>query len=110
MTGILLLIFMTLKRIYRRGDYEALNQISPTKQNSDGGKTWDLMAENQGFGYASCIQYIPNSDGKSLVSVGVSGLYYSYDSGNSWKQLATDSSLFTIRFIDNQTIAAGKKK
>jgi hypothetical protein len=41
------------------------------------------MAENQGFGYASCIQYIPNSDGKSLVSVGVSGLYYSYDSGNS---------------------------
>jgi hypothetical protein len=48
------------------------------------------------FGYASCIQYIPNSDGKSLVSVGVSGLYYSYDSGNSWKQLATDSSLFTI--------------
>jgi hypothetical protein len=38
------------------------------------------MAENQG--YASCIQYIPNSDGKSLVSVGVSGLYYSYDSGN----------------------------
>jgi hypothetical protein len=31
-----------------------LNQISPTKQN-DGGKTWDLMAENQGFGYASCI-------------------------------------------------------
>jgi hypothetical protein len=40
--------FMT-KRIYRRGDYEALNQISPTKQNSDGGKTWDLMAENQGL-------------------------------------------------------------
>jgi hypothetical protein len=30
MTGILL-IFMTLKRIYRRGDYEALNQIL-TKQ------------------------------------------------------------------------------
>jgi hypothetical protein len=29
------------------------------------------------FGYASCIQYIPNSDGKSLVSVGASGLYYS---------------------------------
>jgi hypothetical protein len=56
------------------------------------------MAENQGFGYASCIQYIPNSDGKSLVSVGVSGLYYSYDSGN-WKQLATDSSLFTIRSL-----------
>jgi hypothetical protein len=68
------------------------------------------MAENQGFG---CFLYTiySDSDGKSLVSVGVSGLYYSYDSGNSWKQLATDSSLFTIRFIDNQTaIAAGKNK
>jgi hypothetical protein len=51
------------------------------------------MAENQGLD-TSCIQYIPNSDGKSLVSVGASGLYYSYDSGNSWKQLATDSTLY----------------
>jgi hypothetical protein len=45
------------------------------------------MAENQGFGYASCIQYIPNSDGKSLVSVGTSGLYYSMTVvilGNNW--------------------------
>jgi hypothetical protein len=55
--------FMTLKRIYRRGDYEALNQNFGNKRTGDGGKTWDLMAENQGFGYASCIQYIPNSDG-----------------------------------------------
>jgi hypothetical protein len=36
--------FMTLKRIYRRGDYEALNQISP-KARTTRGKTWDLMAE-----------------------------------------------------------------
>jgi photosystem II stability/assembly factor-like uncharacterized protein len=81
----------------------------PTKQNRDGGKTWDLMAENQGFGYASYTIY-SDSDGKSLVSVGVSGLYYSYDSGNSWKQLATDSSLFTIRFIDNQQLLQVKNK
>jgi photosystem II stability/assembly factor-like uncharacterized protein len=74
---------MTLKEDLSQGDYEALNRIRQQSKTSDGGKTWDLMAENQGFGYASCIQYIPNSDGKSLVSVGVSGLYYSYDSGNS---------------------------
>ena len=94
------------------GDYEALNQNFGNKaRTEDGGKTWELMAENQGFGYASCVQYVPNSNGKSLVSVGASGLYYSYDSGNSWKQLATDSSLFTIRFIDDHTaIAAGKNK
>lgn len=94
------------------GDYESLNQNYGNKsRTSDGGKTWNLVAENQGFGYASCIQYVPHSKGKSLVSVGALGIYYSYDSGNSWKQLASDPSLFTIRFIDNHTaIAAGKDK
>ena len=94
------------------GDYEVLNQNFQNKARTiDGGKTWELVAENQGFGYASCVQYIPHSNGKSLVSVGASGLYYSYDSGNSWKQLSTDPNLFTIRFIDNHTaIAAGKNK
>nr|WP_314895617.1 hypothetical protein [uncultured Flavobacterium sp.] len=33
------------------------------------------------------------------------------DGGNSWKQLSADSSLFTIRFMDENTaIAAGKNK
>jgi photosystem II stability/assembly factor-like uncharacterized protein len=94
------------------GDYEVLNQNFGNKAiTTNGGKTWELIAENQGFGYASCVQYIPRSNGKSLVSVGASGLYYSYDSGKTWKQMAADSSLFTIRFIDNHTaIAAGKNK
>jgi hypothetical protein len=113
MAGIFTADFYDAKRGFiAGGDYEALNQNSRNKaRTDDGGKTWKLMAENQGFGYASCVQYIPNSDGKSLVSIGASGLYYSYDSGNSWKQLATDTSLFTIRFVDNHTaIAAGKNK
>ncbi|MBG6109640.1 photosystem II stability/assembly factor-like uncharacterized protein [Flavobacterium sp. CG_9.10] len=94
------------------GNYEVLNQTFGNKAfTKNGGKTWYLKAENEGFGYASCVQYVPNSDGKALVTVGASGLYYSADRGNSWKQLSTDSSLFTIRFIDNHTaIAAGKNK
>jgi photosystem II stability/assembly factor-like uncharacterized protein len=94
------------------GNYEVLQQNFGNKASTkNGGKTWDLRAENQDFGYTSCVQYVPNSVGKSLVTVGASGLYYSSDSGNSWKQLSTDSSLFTIRFIDNHTaIAAGKNK
>ena len=94
------------------GNYEMLNQNFGNKASTkNGGKTWDLRAENQGFGYASCVQYVPNSNGKALVSVGASGLYYSADSGNSWKQLSTDSALYTIRFIDNHTaFAAGKNK
>jgi photosystem II stability/assembly factor-like uncharacterized protein len=94
------------------GDYEVRNQNFSNKAiTTDGGKTWSLIAENQGFGYASCVQYVPESNGKGLVTVGFSGIYYSSDSGNSWKQLSTDSSLNTIRFIDNHTaIAAGQNK
>lgn len=94
------------------GDYGALNQNHGNKaRTKNGGKTWDLVAENEGFGYASCIQYVPGSNGKSLVSVGANGIYYSFNSGNSWKQLALDPSLYTIRFIDDHTaIAAGKNK
>ncbi len=94
------------------GNYEALNQNFDNKAvTHDGGKTWKLVAQNQGFGYASCVQYIPNSNGKGLISVGASGIYYSDDGGNSWNQWSTDSSLYTIRLLnDNIAIAAGKNK
>ena len=94
------------------GNYEKLNQNSQNKAlTTDAGKTWKLVGENQGFGYASCVQFVPNSNGEQFVSVGASGLYYSKDKGTSWTQLSTDPSLYTIRFLDNVTaIAAGKDK
>lgn len=94
------------------GNYEQPEQNHQNKAiTSDGGKTWKLIAENQGFGYASCIQFVPQSNGKQIVAVGTSGLYYSADSGNTWKQLSTDKTLYTIRFFDNNTaFAAGKDK
>jgi photosystem II stability/assembly factor-like uncharacterized protein len=94
------------------GNYEVLTQNVDNKAATrDGGKTWQLMAQNQGFGYASCVQYIPNSKGKELVSVGASGLFYSNDGGSNWKQFSTDGSLYTIRFLNASTaIAAGKNK
>jgi len=113
MTGIFTADFYDAKNGFiAGGNYEVPNQNFGNKASStDGGKTWNLKAENQGFGYASCVQYVPESGGKGLVSVGASGLYYSSDSGNSWKQLAADPSLFSLRFIDNHTaIAAGKNK
>ena len=94
------------------GDYEVRNQNYSNKaRTTNGGKTWELVSENQGFGYASCVQYVPKSRGKSLVTVGTSGIYYSSDSGTTWKLLSTDSSLNTIRFLDDKTaIAAGQNK
>jgi len=94
------------------GNYDKPNQNSQNKAITlDGGKSWQLVSENQGFGYASCIQFVPDGKGKELVCVGANGLYYSSDSGSSWKQFSTDKSLYTIRFINRTTaIAAGKDK
>lgn len=94
------------------GDYEKPNQNFTNKSVSqDGGNTWQLIAEKKGFGYASCVQYMPKSNAKQLVCVGASGLQYSSDSGNNWKSLLSDATLYTIRFQNDSTaIAAGKNK
>jgi len=94
------------------GNYELPNQNFGNKAiTRDGGKTWRLIAENSGPGYISCVQFIPKSKGNGLVTVGATGIHYSWDGGLTWKQMSTDSSLFTLRFIDASTaIAAGKNK
>lgn len=94
------------------GNYEKPNQNFQNKAlTTDGGKTWKLVGENKGFGYASCVQFVPDSNAKQLVSVGASGLFYSKDQGKTWLQLSADSTLYTIRFINDFTaIAAGKDK
>lgn len=113
MTGIFTADFYNDKvGVIADGNYEQPEQNYQNKAiTSDGGKTWKLIAENQGFGYASCIQFVPQSNGKQIVSVGTSGLYYSTDFGNTWKQLSIDKTLYTIRFLDSNTaFAAGKDK
>lgn len=94
------------------GNYEkpAMNTANKAL-TTDGGVTWKLVANNESFGYASCVQFVPGSEGKQLVTVGPSGLYYSKDSGHSWKQLSEDGTLHTIRFKNSHTAyAAGKNK
>lgn len=113
MTGIFTADFYDSKTGFiSGGNYEVLSQNFDNKAvTHDGGKTWQLVAQNQGFGYASCVQYVPESNGKEIVSLGASGLYYSNDGGNNWKQFSTDGSLYTIRFLNTSTaIAAGKNK
>ncbi|MBC7524117.1 MAG: oxidoreductase [Flavobacterium sp.] len=113
MTGIFTADFYNDKiGIIAGGNYEKPNQNFKNKALTvDGGKTWKLIADNAEFGYASCIQFVPNSNEKQLVCVGANGLYYSKNRGKTWQQLLTDSTLYTIRFINSTTaIAAGKNK
>lgn len=113
MTGIFTADFYDEKNGFiAGGNYEVLNQNFENKAiTKDGGHTWKLIAENEGFGFASCVQYVPGSNGKGLVVVGASGLTYSSNGGASWVQFSKDPSLYTIRFLDETTaIAAGKNK
>jgi photosystem II stability/assembly factor-like uncharacterized protein len=113
MTGIFTADFYDEKNGFAAGgNYETLNQNFDNKAvTDDGGKTWKLMANNAGFGYASCVQYVSGSKGKGIVAVGASGLYYSSDGGINWVQFSQDPSLYTIRFVNDTTaVAAGRNK
>lgn len=90
------------------GDYTKPGINAANKMRTiDGGKTWELVAQNQNPGYRSCVQYIPNSKGKELVAIGFKGIDYSNDSGSTWKHLS-DEGFYTIRFLnDSIAYAAG---
>ena len=94
------------------GNYEEQSDNSANKAITyDGGKTWKLIGVNKGFGYASCVQFVPNSNGNDLVTVGTSGIYYSNSQGASWERLTYDKELFTFRFQNDTTaFLAGKNK
>lgn len=94
------------------GDYEKPEKNSGNKMiTTDGGKNWELIGEGKGFGYASCVQFVPGSNGNEIVTIGPSGLYYSYNKGKDWEKLLDHKTLHTIRFIDAKTaIAAGQNK
>ncbi len=91
------------------GDYTKPEDNESNKiRTTDGGKTWELVAQNQEPGYRSCVQYIPNGKGNELVAVGFKGIDYSNDSGTTWKHLS-DEGFYTIRFLnDSIAYAAGK--
>ncbi len=91
------------------GDYTKPEDNQANKiRTTDGGKTWELVAQNQEPGYRSCVQYIPNGKGNELVAVGFKGIDYSNDSGSNWKHLS-DEGFYTIRFLnDSIAYAAGK--
>lgn len=94
------------------GNYEEQSDNSANKAiTNDGGKTWKLIGVNEGFGYASCVQFIPQSNGNELVTVGTNGIYFSNNQGSTWKKLSDEKNLFTVRFKNNASaFAAGWDK
>lgn len=91
---------------YEQRDGNKGNKILTT----DGGKTWKLVGEGTGPGYISCVQFVPGSDGNELITVGLNGVFYSYDRGATWKKINDATNFNTLQFADAHTfIAAGQK-
>jgi|TARA_B110000211_G_scaffold232377_1_gene295954 hypothetical protein len=93
------------------GDYtKPLINSSNKIRTSDGGLTWNAVAENENPGYRSCVQYVPNSKGLGLVSLGFNGVDYSSDAGDSWTNLSSEG-YYSFRFYnDSIAYAAGNGK
>lgn len=113
MTGIFTADFYNEKIGFAAGgNYEKQEDNSKNKAiTTNGGKTWKLVGENVGFGYASCVQFVPNSQGKELFSVGGTGVYFSNNFGENWIKLSDNKDFYSVRF-ENDTVAyaAGKNK
>ena len=85
------------------GDYSKPLENKANKAiTTDGGKTWTLVADGQGPNYKSCIQYVPNTNGKEVFAVGKTGISFSNDGGVSWKKVSEDG-YYAIQFVDKNT-------
>ena len=93
------------------GDYTNPENTKATKAiTRDGGKSWELIANGQLPGYKSCVQFVPGSGGSDMVLAGFTGISYSGDMGQTWKEFSTES-FYTLRFVnDSVAYAAGKNR
>jgi photosystem II stability/assembly factor-like uncharacterized protein len=85
------------------GDYsKSLENKANKAVTKDGGKTWILVAVGKKPNYKSCVQYVPNTNGQEIFAVGYTGISYSKDGGNTWKEVSTEK-YYTIQFVDKNT-------
>lgn len=85
------------------GDYsKPLENTANKAITKDGGKTWTLTANGKKPNYKSCVQYVPNTNGKEIFAVGKTGISFSNDGGFSWKKISNES-YYAIQFLDKNT-------
>ena len=85
------------------GDYSKPLENKENKAiTTDGGKTWTLVADGQNPNYKSCVQYVPNTNGKEVFAVGKTGISFSNDGGITWIEVSKDS-YYAIQFVDKNT-------
>ncbi len=93
------------------GDYsKPLENTANKAITTDGGLTWQLVAEGQNPNYKSCVQYVPNTAGKEVFAVGKTGISFSNDGGMTWKEVSKEE-FYSIQFVNKHTAwLSGHKK
>lgn len=85
------------------GNYAKPNDNCANKAiTKDGGETWSIVADNLNPNYKSCVQYVPNSNGKEIFAIGKTGISYSNDEGITWNDISNES-YYSISFVDRNT-------
>jgi photosystem II stability/assembly factor-like uncharacterized protein len=85
------------------GNFSKPNENIANKAiTKDGGKTWKIVADGKAPNYKSCVQYVPGTKGKEVIAVGKTGVSFSNDGGETWKDISKDG-YYAIQFVDNKT-------
>ncbi len=86
------------------GNYAKPENNSKNKAiTKDGGISWQIVSDNTNPNYKSCVQYVPNTNGKEIFAVGKTGVSFSNDGGISWEDVSKES-YYTIQFV-NKNVA-----
>lgn len=103
-TGIYSVDFYNEKQgIICGGDYTDMHGNYANKAITfNGGKTWEVVSENTEPKYVSCVQYVPNKQGKEVFAVSDNGVFYSKSSGKTWEKVS-DEAFHSIRFVNENT-------
>ncbi|SNR34184.1 hypothetical protein SAMN06265371_101496 [Lutibacter agarilyticus] len=103
-TGIYTVAFYNEKQgIICGGDYlDKFGNSANKAITNNGGKTWKVVAENSAPKYVSCVQYVPEADGKELFAVSTNGIFFSNNSGENWKKVS-DEGFYSVRIANKNT-------
>ena len=85
------------------GDYtDKFGKSANKALTFDGGKTWEVVSEGNSPNYVSCVQYVPNTNGKEVFAVSTNGIFYSKNSGRNWDKVS-DEGFYAIKFISKNS-------
>ncbi len=104
MTGIFTTDFFDDQRgIIMGGNWEVKeSELASKAVTTDGGISWNLIAQNELPGFISCVQYVPEGDARKILAVSTEGMFYSEDTGITWNRIEA-KGYYSLRFVDNQT-------